>query len=143
DGQPATSGALSVPNALAVTPDGTVLVSETGRAPRIRAIGTDGIATTLIGNGSFPRFALPPNGLLARAAPVGPWGIAAAPDGSVYFLDQQLIIVRRAAGVFPAAQRGLIAIPSREGSTAFVFQNGRHTSTVDTLTGVTLLNLGY
>ena len=143
DGQPAASGSLSVPNALAVTPDGTVLVSETGRAPRIRAIGTNGIATTLLGNGRFPSFALPPDGLLARSATIGPWGIAAAPDGSVYILDQQLNIVRRAAGVFPAAQRGLTAIPSREGSAASVFQDGRHVSTVDTLTGVTLSTLGY
>jgi len=143
DGQPATSGSLSRPTMLAVASDGTVLVSETGLAPRIRAISTDGIATTLVGTGRFPVYALPQEGLLARAAPIGPWGVVVGPDGSVYVLDQQLSLVRRAAGVFPAARQGITAIPSPDGSAAYVFQNGRHSSTVDALTGVTLLTLGY
>src|SRR5205823_5329585 len=58
-------------------------------------------------------------------------------------LDQQLSLVRRAAGVFPPARRGEMAIPSADGSVAFVFENGRHSSTVDALTGVTLQTLGY
>jgi RHS repeat-associated protein len=143
DGQLATSGSLSTPAMVTVASDGTVLVSETGLAPRVRAIGTDGIATTLIGTGRFPRYAIPEEGLLARAAPVGPWGIAVSPDGSVYVLDQQLSLVRRAAGVFPASHPGVTAIPSPDALAAYVFENGRHASTVDALTGVTLLSLGY
>ncbi|HMC23327.1 MAG TPA: hypothetical protein VKL19_15845, partial [Thermoanaerobaculia bacterium] len=143
DGQLATSGALSYPAMLAVASDGTVLVSETGLAPRIRAIGADGIATTLIGTGRFPRYAVPQEGLLARAAPIGPWGIAVSPDGSVYVLDQQLSLVRRAAGVFPPARPGVTAIPTPDASAAYIFENGRHSSTVDALTGVTLLTLSY
>ncbi len=144
DGESATSGSLSRPTMVAVASDGTVLVSETGLAPRIRAIGTDGIATALIGTGTFPnwRDGLPPDGLLARAAPIGPWGVAVGPDGSVFVLDQQLSLVRRAAGVFPPLRRGPTAVPSPDGSAAYIIENGRHTSTVDTLTGVTLLTLG-
>lgn len=145
DGQPATSGFMSSPTMLAVAPDGTVLVSEVGGStPRIRAIDTKGIATTLIGNGKFPNFGPPPQGAFARSTPIGPWGVAVSPDGSVYIIDQQLNnLVRRAAGVFPPIRRGATVVPSVDGTAAYVFDNGRHTSTVDTLTGTTLLNFAY
>src|SRR5207248_1688003 len=138
-------GSMARPTILAVAPDGTVLVSEVGASSgaRIRAIGTDGLATTLIGTGQFPSSGQPAFGLFARSAAIGPWGVAVGPDGSVFIIDQQLGLVRRAAGVFPPTSRTATVVPSPDGSVAYVFENGRHTSAVDTLTGTTLLTLGY
>jgi RHS repeat-associated protein len=145
DGQPATSGTMSRPSSLDVAPDGTVVVSEVGGSiPRIRAIGTNGIATTIMGTGKFPDYFKPPaSGLLGRSSPVGPWGVTVGPDGSVYIVDQQLGLIRRAAGVFPALSRTATVVPSPDGSMAYVFDNGRHVSTAETMTGTTLLRLGY
>jgi RHS repeat-associated protein len=143
DGQLGTAGRLSYPQQVAVAADGTVLVAETNKPPRIRAIAPSGIITTLIGTGRFPDYGAPHEGQYARATDVAPWGVAVAPDGNVYFVNQNLSIIQKAAGVFPRIQRGATVVPAPDGTVAYVFENGRHTSTVDTLTGTTLLTFGY
>ncbi len=94
DGGPATAATLGFdpngPQHLAVTPDGTLYITD-GAIRRVRRIGTDGIITTVAGSGVAPSGGCSNDGVVALAACLGfPWGIAAAPDGSIYFSDSQL-----------------------------------------------------
>jgi len=50
----------------------------------------------LIGNRTFPKFALPTDGLLARSAPSAPVDVRVSPDGGVVFADQDLDLIRKA-----------------------------------------------
>ena len=144
DGAPATSGSFpGIPGGIDVASDGTVIVALQSGSGFIYAISPDGIATHLVGTGSLPRFAPPTDGVLARAAEVAPVEARVAPDGSVIFPDQNLNLIRKASNVFPTTRRGDVPLPSPDGSLAYVFTDGRHVRTVDTLTGTTQLTLGY
>ena len=69
-----TAAAFDTPSGIAVTPDGTLFVADTGNEA-IRRIGTDGVVTTV---------AVPPEGE-RRPALRRPTAVAATRDGYVYF----------------------------------------------------------
>jgi hypothetical protein len=81
DGAPATSGPLSAA-ALAPTADGGFALV-TGDYRRIRAVGPDGIVTTLAGGEGQPP--LPEE--VTALAPMASGGLAFAADGTVYALE--------------------------------------------------------
>jgi RHS repeat-associated protein len=91
DGTPAV-GAVIDPSALAVGQDGSVYFTEVS-SQRIRRIGTDGLLTTIAGNGTFD---FSGDGGPATAAGIGIVGqIALAADGSIYLEDRWNARVRR------------------------------------------------
>jgi RHS repeat-associated protein len=140
DGTPATSGQLpGIPTGLDVAPDGTVVIALSDGV--MFGVAVDGTATRLAGTSSSPnRVQL--NGLLARAAAISPYDVRVGPDGSVFLPDQEEDVIYKAASVFPSPKL-LAPLPSPDGSVAYVFGLGRHTRTVETLTGTTVLTLGY
>jgi RHS repeat-associated protein len=143
DGMVATAGTLNRPWGVAVSGDGTVLITEL-QGRRVIAVSPNGIATTFAGNGERS-FVRGPEGEFARnlSFPT-PHDVDVAPDGSVLVVENGLNIIRRAGSRFPAATRSTaILMPSGDGQVVYVFESGRHTRTVDALTGVTLLTLRY
>ncbi|HWW61238.1 MAG TPA: hypothetical protein VN181_07720, partial [Thermoanaerobaculia bacterium] len=147
DGQSATSGPLKgATRSLAVAPDGTLLLGETGSIYRMRSVAPSGGITTFAGNGQpiFPLQPPQPNVTLARGSKMTfTYGIEAAPDGSVIFPDYNYNIVRRIDSTFPAMRAGKVAVASGDGSEVYFFENSRHVRTVDSLTRATLYSLEY
>jgi RHS repeat-associated protein len=140
DGAPATSGQLpGIPTGLDVAPDGTVVIALSDGV--MFGVAVDGTATRLAGTSSSPN-AVQLNGLLARAAAISPYDVRVGPDGSLFLPDQEEDVIYKAANVFPSPKL-LAPLPSPDGSVAYVFGAGRHTRTVETLTGTTVLSLGY
>jgi len=84
DGGFATMALLSAPADVIVAPNGALYVADRG-FQRIRRIGTDGIITTVAGNGVAGSGG--DGGSAALAQLRDPFGIALAPDGSLYIAD--------------------------------------------------------
>lgn len=98
DGGPATAARLNAPTAIAVAADGAILIADTGNS-RIRRIGTNGVISTIAGDGT-PGFS--GDGGQAHSAGLnGPQGVSVAVDGSVLIADTGNNRVRRidASGV--------------------------------------------
>ncbi|MEO8132462.1 MAG: RHS repeat-associated core domain-containing protein, partial [Betaproteobacteria bacterium] len=92
DGGPANLAQLARLRDVAVAPDGTVYVADAGNV-RIRRIGTDGIITTIAGDGTTD---FGGDGGPASQAKIGePFKLAIGPDGSLYFNDFQANRIRR------------------------------------------------
>ena len=92
DGGPATSATLSSPEDVAVGPDGSLYIADSGNR-RIRRVGPDGIITTVAGNGL--------SGFVGDGGPATsarfyhPRGVAVGPDGSLYIADGTTRRIRR------------------------------------------------
>jgi glucose/arabinose dehydrogenase len=85
DGGPATAAALRWPSAIAVGPDGSLYIADTGNG-RVRKAGADGTISTFAGGGK-PADGLGDGGAATAASLNQPVGVAAGPDGSVYIAD--------------------------------------------------------
>lgn len=85
DGGPATEATLNIPIGLTAGADGTVYFSDFHNQ-RVRKISTDGIISTVAGNGT-PGFR-GDGGPAAEALLANPEGLAIAPDGSLYIADR-------------------------------------------------------
>ena len=92
DGGPAKEAELAVPAEVAVGPDGSVyIVEEVGQ--RVRKVDVSGIITTVVGIGTKGYSG---DGGPATAAMLNdPYGIALAPDGSLYIADRSNHRIRR------------------------------------------------
>ena len=88
DGGPAIGASLdfSYVTSIAVSPDGSVFVADTGNH-RVRRIGTDGIITTVAGGGNGGTTSNGDGGPAAQAMLTFPDSIALGPDGSLYIGD--------------------------------------------------------
>jgi serine/threonine-protein kinase len=85
DGSPATKAALDDPGGLAVAPNGTVYIADTGNN-RIRAVSSSGTITTAAGNG---RAGLSGAGGPATRGDIGdPEAVAVGASERVYIADQ-------------------------------------------------------
>jgi RHS repeat-associated protein len=92
DGGPATAAKLLNPQGVAMGPDGSLYIADSGNN-RVRRVGPDGIITTFAGTGinTFGG----DGGPAAAAKLYEPLGVAVGPDGSVYIADSSNNRVRR------------------------------------------------
>jgi len=82
NGGPATSAELDHPNAVAVDASGNLFFAE-GFGARILKVGTDGIISTVAGNGTNG------DGGAAASAELGrPWGVAVDASGNLFIADE-------------------------------------------------------
>jgi RHS repeat-associated protein len=80
DGGPASSAQLKLPSKVAVGPDGSIYVLDTGNL-RVRKIGLDGVITTVAGNGTSTYAG---DGSIATATGLSPGSLTVAADGTIY-----------------------------------------------------------
>jgi sugar lactone lactonase YvrE len=96
DGVPATEAELNTPGGMAVAPDGTIYVADTGNN-RVRAISPSGTITTVAGNGQF---GIGPSGRPAVDAKLAhPLALALSPKGQLYVADSSGIQMVSADGI--------------------------------------------
>ncbi len=148
DGGSAIQSGLVNPTGIAVATDGSLYICDNGR---IRRIGSDGIITTVVGNGN----GLTPDGdliygfsgdggLATQALFDSPTSIALGGDGSLYISDFGNKRIRRVSFALPGFNLNEIAIPSEDGTELYRFDpTGRHLATLNALTGATLLSFSY
>ncbi|MGC8834307.1 MAG: hypothetical protein ACP5R4_09655, partial [Armatimonadota bacterium] len=141
DDGPAVEAELNAPNSIAVGPDGTLYIADTGHY-RVRMVGPDGVITTVAGIGIQGYGG---DGGPAVRAKLGEFmGIGLAPDGSLYIADTENRRIRRVASSVPGASAGQITIASFDGSKVFIFDaRGKHLRTVDSLSGTLLYEFSY
>jgi RHS repeat-associated protein len=95
DNGPAALGQLNRPTGVAVAPDGTIYIADTGNN-RIRQIGPDGIISTAVGTGNYGTGG---DGATAAQATLNvPVSVATDPSGSLIVLDQFNQRVRKIGG---------------------------------------------
>jgi YD repeat-containing protein len=144
DGGPATQAFLFPTHDILVAPDGSVYlgaVSTTAGSHRIRRIGTDGIISTVVGDGVQGSTGV--GGPAAAARLNFPWGVALDPNGRLYIADLSNRVLR-VEPPLPGFSIGTIAVPSRDGREVFEFdQTGHHLRTFDALRlGTTAQQIG-
>lgn len=141
DGGAATSAQLNAPVGLAVAANGSVLIADSGNN-RIRRVGTDGLISTVAGNGQTGPGG--DGGAASSARVSAPWGVVEGADGNVYAAEYGGQRIRRIRPAMPGFSAGRFSIPSGDGGVVYQFDaSGRHQRTVSTLTGATLLSFGY
>jgi len=98
DGGPATLAALNpapagtYPDGVAVGADGTLFIADSSNN-RIRRVGSDGLISTVAGNGSGGFSG--DGGLAVNAQMLSPNGVAIGPDASLYIADSSNYRVRK------------------------------------------------
>jgi RHS repeat-associated protein len=92
DGGPATQARLYFVKGLALSPDGTLYIGDTWNHS-IRRVGTDGIITTVAGNGNCGYAGDGGPAVLAQLCQ--PTGLATGRDGSLYIADRLNNRIRR------------------------------------------------
>jgi YD repeat-containing protein len=92
DNGPATQAMLRAPFSLAVALDGTLFIADSNNH-RIRRVGTDGVITTVVGDGVYGYAG--DNGPAALARLWEPRGVVAVPDGGILVVDHNNQRIRR------------------------------------------------
>jgi glucose/arabinose dehydrogenase len=85
---------LSNPTAITVGPDGNLVVAESGKSRIIRVSAANGTFTVVAGTGTAGNA----DGPAATATFTNPYGIAAAPDGTIYVAQYNGTIRKISAG---------------------------------------------
>ena len=115
DGAPAASAQLRFPSGIARTPDGAILVADTGNQ-RIRRVEPNGVIRTIAGNGAFTYSG---DGGPARAAAFrAPTGVAVDTRGRILVADSENNRIRR------IDQRGIISTVAGSGPRGFRGDSG-------------------
>jgi len=141
DGGPATSASLYNPNSVAVGQDGSIYVSDLGNL-RIRRVGTDGIITSIAGNGT--RGYRGDGGPATSASFYNPTGVAVGPAGNIYIADAISERIRLVSPGWPGVSISDISVPSEDGSQIYIFNgSGKHLRTLNALTSATLFSFNY
>jgi sugar lactone lactonase YvrE len=117
DGGPALTANLAAPQSIAYGPDGTLYITDRDNN-RIRAVGPDGVMTTIAGGA--PGFS-GDGGPAAKARLNRPDGLAVASDGTIYFADSNNERIRM------IAPDGLISTIAGTGKDASAGDGGQAT----------------
>lgn len=138
DGGPATEARTSAVG-LTLAPDGSLYIAEPAR---IRAVGPDGIITTIAGHGGF---GFSGDGGPAPAAEfLNPGDLGVGPDGSLYLVDTYNHRIRKITPPLPGFSASDLFCASEDGSELFHFNNaGRHLRTINPLTGANRYVFSY
>jgi sugar lactone lactonase YvrE len=98
DGGPAVQASLNSPGDVALAPDGSLYVADRGNH-RIRKIGTDGVITTVAGDGWHDKYGdgrfRGDGGPATKASLNEPGSLAFDADGNLYFVDRENFRVRK------------------------------------------------
>jgi NHL repeat-containing protein len=95
DGGPAIGAALSYPTSVAVDSAGNVFIADSSNL-RVRKVSSDGIITTVAGNGSAPAWPRSlGNGGFATDTPIVPFHVAVDGAGNLYIAEGQYADVRK------------------------------------------------
>jgi sugar lactone lactonase YvrE len=93
DGNTATNAELNGPQGVAVDATGNLFIADLGNN-RIRKVGTNGIITTVVGNGIFGYSG--DGGAATNAELTNPWyGVAVDASGDLFFVDYQNDVIRK------------------------------------------------
>ncbi|MBF0138028.1 MAG: hypothetical protein HQL65_17485, partial [Magnetococcales bacterium] len=140
DGGPAPLARLQA-FGMDVMSDGNLLVSDRFNIG-IRRVGSNGIITTLAGNGAA---GFNGDGLPATQTSFNyPYGVAVAGNGSIYVPDSENHRIRRIAPPYPGFLFSDLAIPSQDGRELYRFdEKGRHLATFNPLTGAQVYRFEY
>ena len=149
DGGRVTEASLLTPQNIDVDSKGRLYIADS-YYHRVRRVGTDGIITTIAGNGcgaSRQSYGLdcPPfgDGGPATEASLNPNRVAVGPDGSLFMLDYPPRI-RRVDPLFQGYSSSDFGLPSHTSSELYHFDaSGRHLNTLDALTGTVLYSFSY
>ncbi len=104
---PATSAQLYHPLSVAMDPSGNLFIADTFNS-RIRKMDTNGVITTVAGNGVFGYSG--DGGLAGNAALFFPSGLAPDASGNIYVADTQNNVIRKLTPVPPPVAGGPPAI---------------------------------
>ena len=141
DGGPATEAGLYYPFGVTTSPDGSFYIA-LNYGNRIRRVDPSGIITTVAGNGSGVFSG--DDGPATKAGLSAPSGVAVGPDGSIYIADRDNHRVRRVKSTLPEFDDNDIVVSSEDGGKLYQFDaNGKHLSTINTLTGTVLYQFSY
>lgn len=141
DDGPATTAQLSAAEDIALGPDGGFYIADRVNY-RVRWVGSDGIISTVAGNGTYGFSG--DGGLAIRAQLDEPIGLALGPEGGLYIADWFNQRVRRVAPMLPSGSAGDIIIPSDDAREVYIFSgSGRHVQTLNALTGAVLYQFAY
>jgi sugar lactone lactonase YvrE len=95
DGGPAINAQLAYPSAVAISPQGYLLIADAFNV-RIRQVSQDGIITTVAGNGAYIYFAPETDGVLATNSQIGiPTAITMDPEGNLFITESGTYRIRR------------------------------------------------
>jgi RHS repeat-associated protein len=136
DGGPATEALLDPTHDIVVDPEGSIYLgavsqSGLGAGHRVRRIGTDGIISTVVGDGVSGSTGV--NGPAAAARVSYPHGVALDSDGRLFIADLANRVLR-VEPALPGFKIGTVQVPSRDGHELYEFdQTGRHLRTFDVL----------
>lgn len=129
DGGEAVAAKLQDPYDVAVAPDGTLYIAD-AFSNRIRAVGSEGIISTVAGTGVE---GLSGDGGLAPNARLDwPEAVTVASDGTIYLAEHFNHRVRRLRAARPGGLVNEIVVPSSDAREVYVFSKaGRHLRTLD------------
>ncbi len=146
DGGPATEADLNSPEDVAVAPDGSLYIADSGNL-RVRRVGLDGIINLVAGSSGYSSFGFAGDGGPATANAVQmqpPAGVAVGAEGNLYIADFSNRRVRVVRPVLPDFVVSDILLSSEDGRELYLFNNnGRHLKTIDALTGAVRYQFAY
>jgi RHS repeat-associated protein len=137
DGE-ATEIRLHQLRSITLSDDGSLFIGQYDRIHRVRG----GLAKLLAGGGALE---LSGDGVLAAEARLsGVNGLAASPDGQLYYADGGAKLIRVLGDSFGSAAGGDRRLPSADGSQVFVFDHrGRHLETLEARSGERIYEFVY
>lgn len=140
----ATQARIGTPTGIALAPDGSLYII----GGVVRRVGTDGVIKDVASRNNLDCYYNPFGGDGGPATGdvcLGyAYGVTVGPDGSVYIADSAHNRIRKVAPANPGFSLSDLAIASADGHQLYRFTaEGRHLSTVDTLTNTVLYTFAY
>jgi trimeric autotransporter adhesin len=114
DGGPAAKAQLNFPTAVGADGEGNIYISDSENH-RVRRIDTDGIITTVAGNG---KKGFPDDGAMATEVPIGGTVVRADTEGNIYITDEGY------PGIFKVNPEGVLTVLAGTGEDGYSGDGG-------------------